>query len=88
MTLQARTVANRIQVGVTFDRRSTLQPRLPDTVDEMSTSTHVSAYFKTKEKNGFLLYLGNPKDTNLRRTKSVSFNLTIVKIVIGRVTLV
>ncbi|KOB71558.1 putative laminin A chain [Operophtera brumata] len=37
---QARTVANRIQVGVTFDRWSTLQPRLPDTVDEMSTSTH------------------------------------------------
>ncbi|XP_032527888.2 laminin subunit alpha [Danaus plexippus] len=70
---QARTVANRIQVGVTFDRWSTLQPRLPDTVDEMSTSTHVSAYFRTKEKNGFILYLGNPKDTMLRRTKSDDF---------------
>ncbi|XP_037870167.2 laminin subunit alpha [Bombyx mori] len=67
---QARTVANRIQVGVTFDRWSTLQPRLPDTVDEMSTSTHVSAYFRTKEKDGFILYLGNPKGTMLRRTKS------------------
>ncbi|XP_049885179.1 laminin subunit alpha [Pectinophora gossypiella] len=70
---QARTVANRIQVGVDFDRHSTLQPRLPDSVDEMSTSTHVSAYFRTKEKNGFLLYLGNPIDTNLRRTKSDDF---------------
>ncbi|XP_045509429.1 laminin subunit alpha [Colias croceus] len=70
---QARTVANRIPVGVTFDRWSTLQPRLPDTVDEMSTSTHVSAYFRTKEKNGFILYLGNPKDTMLRRTKSDDF---------------
>ncbi|XP_034839290.1 laminin subunit alpha [Maniola hyperantus] len=70
---QARTVANRIQVGVTFDRHSTLQPRLPDTIDEMSTSTHVSAYFRTKEKDGFLLYLGNPKDTMLRRTKSDDF---------------
>ncbi|KAL0902126.1 hypothetical protein ABMA27_000070 [Loxostege sticticalis] len=70
---QARAVANRIQVGVTFDRRSTLQPRLPDTVDEMATSTHVSAYFRTKEKDGFLLYLGNPKDTNLRRTNSDDF---------------
>ncbi|XP_046976709.1 laminin subunit alpha [Vanessa cardui] len=70
---QARTVANRIPVGVTFDRRSTLQPRLPETVDEMSTSTHVSAYFRTKENNGFILYLGNPKDTMLRRTKSDDF---------------
>ena len=69
---QARTVANRLPVGVTFDRWSTLQPRLPDTVDEMSTSTHVSAYFRTKEKDGFILYLGNPKDTMLRRTKSVN----------------
>ncbi|KAJ0183974.1 hypothetical protein K1T71_000397 [Dendrolimus kikuchii] len=77
--VKARTVANRIQVGVTFDRRSTLQPRLPDTVDEMSTSTHVSAYFKTKEKNGFLLYLGNPKDTMLRRTKSDDFMVLAVQ---------
>lgn len=59
-------------MGVTFDSLSILQPRLPDSVDEMSTSTHVSAYFRTKKKDGFLLYLGNPKDTNLRRTKSVS----------------
>ncbi|KAG6444669.1 hypothetical protein O3G_MSEX003477, partial [Manduca sexta] len=70
---QARTVANRIQVGVTFDVHSTLQPRLPDSVDEMSTSTHVSAYFRTKREDGFLLYLGNPKDTMLRRTKSDDF---------------
>ncbi|CAB3226438.1 unnamed protein product [Arctia plantaginis] len=70
---QARTVANRIQVGVSFDRLTTLQPRLPDTVDEMSTSTHVSVYFKTKEKDGLILYLGNPKDTMLRRTKSDDF---------------
>ncbi|KAM3968484.1 laminin subunit alpha [Aphomia sociella] len=70
---QARTVVNRIPVGVSFDRLSTLQPRLPDNLDEMSTSTHVSAYFRTKEKDGLLLYLGNPKDTNLRRTKSDDF---------------
>lgn len=67
-----------MQFGVTFDRWSTLQPRLPDTVDEMSTSTHVSTYFRTKEKNGFILYLGNPKDTMLRRTKSVSYNIKVV----------
>ncbi|XP_060809379.1 laminin subunit alpha [Amyelois transitella] len=70
---QARTVANRIEFGVSFDRLSTLQPRLPDNIDEMSTSTQVSAYFRTKEKDGFLLYLGNPKDTNLRRSKSDDF---------------
>ncbi|XP_075991137.1 laminin subunit alpha isoform X2 [Anticarsia gemmatalis] len=70
---QARTVANRIQVGVSFDSLTTLQPRLPDTVDEMSTSTHVSVYFKTKAENGLILYLGNPKDTMLRRTKSDDF---------------
>ncbi|KAI8431212.1 hypothetical protein MSG28_001250 [Choristoneura fumiferana] len=68
---QARTVANRITVGVNFDRFATLQPRLPDTIDEMSTSTHVSAYFRTREKDGFILYLGNPEGTMLRRTKSV-----------------
>ncbi|KAJ8736784.1 hypothetical protein PYW07_000055 [Mythimna separata] len=70
---KARTLANRIQVGVEFDSHTTLQPRLPDTVDEMSTSTHVSVYFKTNETNGLILYLGNPKDTNLRRTKSDDF---------------
>lgn len=79
-TLQARTVANRIQVGVSLDLVSTLQPRLPDTVDEMSTSTHVSAYFRTKEKNGFILYLGNPKDTMLRRTKSVGYVILVGKL--------
>ncbi|XP_063394216.1 laminin subunit alpha [Cydia fagiglandana] len=70
---QARTVANRVQVGVNFDRFATLQPRIPDTIDEMSTSTHVSAYFKTRSPDGFLFYLGNPEGTSLRRTKSDDF---------------
>ncbi|KAJ8738019.1 hypothetical protein PYW08_000614 [Mythimna loreyi] len=70
---KARTLANRIQVGVEFDSHTTLQPRLPDTVDEMSTSTHVSVYFKTNNTNGLILYLGNPKNTMLRRTKSDDF---------------
>lgn len=65
-------MVNRILVGVTFDRLSVLQPRLPDTIDEMSTSTHVSAYFRTPEPNGMILYLGNPKGTKLRKTKTVS----------------
>lgn len=71
LTLQARAVANRIPVGVSFESSSILQPRLPNTIDEMSTSSHVSAYFRTPKKDGLILYLGNPKDTKLRRTKSV-----------------
>ncbi|KAI5640962.1 laminin G domain-containing protein [Phthorimaea operculella] len=70
---QARTALNRLPMGVSFERQTTLQPRLPDTVDEMSTSTHVSAYFRTREPNGLILYLGNPRGTNLRRTKSDDF---------------
>ncbi|XP_059055423.1 laminin subunit alpha [Achroia grisella] len=76
---QARTVANRIQVGVSFDSQSTLQPRLPDNLDEISTSTNVSAYFRTKRKDGFLLYLGNPKGTNLRKTKSDDFMVLSIR---------
>ncbi|XP_048488928.1 laminin subunit alpha [Plutella xylostella] len=73
---QAHTVANRIQVGVSFDSTSTLQPRLPESVDEMSTSTRVSAFFRTNSRrspaadSGLILYLGNPRDTTLRRTKT------------------
>ena len=68
----ARDIANRIKVGVQFYRNTTLELRNPPNMQDLSTSTQISGYFRTKEKNGLLLYLGNEVGTNLRRTKTVS----------------
>ncbi|XP_026331928.1 laminin subunit alpha isoform X2 [Hyposmocoma kahamanoa] len=76
---QARTIANSIPVGGKFDKRSVLQPRLPDSIDEMSTSTHVSVYFRTPNENAMILYLGNPPGTNLRKTKTDDFMVIGIK---------
>lgn len=62
-----------IKVGVRFYPNTTLQLRNPENLSQQSTSSRISVYFKTEQKNGFILYLGNEKDTQrkLRRTKSV-----------------
>ncbi|KAF5306067.1 hypothetical protein FQA39_LY09045 [Lamprigera yunnana] len=69
----ARDVANRIRVGVKFYPNSTLELQNPPNLDDLSTSAHISGYFKTKEPNGLLFYLGNGVGTNLRRTSSDDF---------------
>lgn len=69
----ARDVANRIKVGVKFYRNTTLELRNPSNLDDLSTSTYISGYFKTKEPYGLLLYLGNGNGTKLPRTRTVRF---------------
>ncbi|XP_017779043.1 PREDICTED: laminin subunit alpha isoform X2 [Nicrophorus vespilloides] len=66
----ARDIANRIEVGVKFNPSTTLELRNPDNLGDLSTSTQISGYFRTEKPNGLLLYVGNGKGTNLRRTKS------------------
>lgn len=66
----ARDLADRIKVGVEFQRETTLELRNPPNLQDLSTSTYISGYFKTKNDNGLLMYLGNGNGTNLRRTKT------------------
>lgn len=69
----ARDIASRIKVGVTFLESSSLELQNPPNIADLSTSTYISGYFRTKELNGLIFYLGNPEGTKLRRTKSVSY---------------
>lgn len=68
----ARDLADRIKVGLKFRTETTLELRNPPNLQDLSTSTYISGYFKTKNPYGLLLYLGNANGTNLKRTKSVS----------------
>ena len=68
----ARDIANRIKVGVKFYPNTTLELRNPKSIEDLTTSTKFSGYFKTDKLNGLLLYLGNPVGTGLPKTKTVS----------------
>lgn len=67
----ARDIANRINVGVRFYPNTTLELRNPDNLEDLSTSTKISGYFRTNNSYGLLIYLGNGYGTGLRRTKTV-----------------
>ncbi|KRT80924.1 hypothetical protein AMK59_5060, partial [Oryctes borbonicus] len=66
----ARDIANRIKVGVRFYKNTTLELRNPDNLEQLSTSTKISGYFRTNNTFGLLIYLGNGNGTGLRRTKT------------------
>ncbi|GJQ84232.1 LanA [Trypoxylus dichotomus] len=66
----ARDIANRIKVGVRFYKNTTLELRNPDNLEQLSTSTKISGYFRTNNTFGLLIYLGNANGTGLRRTKT------------------
>lgn len=68
----AKDTVNRIKVGVHFNDSTYLLLPLPDDIEEMGTTTHISVYFKTSKDNGFLLYLGNQKGTKVCRVSNVS----------------
>lgn len=68
----AKDTANRINVGVQFDISTAIQLPPPENIEDMGISTHVSAYFKTSQKSGFLMYLGNPKGSKLGGNPNVS----------------
>lgn len=68
----ARDLADRIKVGLKFRKETTLELRNPPNLQDLSTSTYISGYFRTANPYGLLLYLGNGNGTNLKRTKTVS----------------
>ncbi|XP_060535680.1 laminin subunit alpha [Cylas formicarius] len=75
----ARDIANRIKIGVKFYPNTTLELRNPDNIDDMTTSTKISGYFRTAKPNGLIFYLGNPNGTNLRKTKSDDYMALVVQ---------
>lgn len=83
----AREMANKIKVGVKYNVSTVLELQNPPNLNDLSTSAHISGYFRTRDgnENGLLLYLGNEVGTNLRRTDTVSealvFGLLVFKVV-------
>lgn len=78
---EARETTNRIKVGVRFYEDTTLQLRNPESLSQQTTSSRLSVFFNTSQPNGFLLYLGNEKDSNrkLRRTKTDDFLALVIE---------
>lgn len=62
-----------MKVGLTFYPNTTLELRNPENLADQSTKTHISTYFRTNNKNGLILYLGNQVGTKLKRTKTDDF---------------
>lgn len=71
---EARDLASRVNVGVDFQPNTFIEVKNPEDLAKQSTSTKVSAYFKSDKPNGALLYLGNEIGTNrkLKRAHTVS----------------
>lgn len=57
----AHDIANGIKVGVQFHPNTTLELAPPANLEQLATSSRVSAYVRTEKPNGFLLYLGNER---------------------------
>ncbi|KAL7074923.1 hypothetical protein ACQ4LE_005689, partial [Meloidogyne hapla] len=57
--LLARDKANRIKLGAHFERGSYLELPLPQTSDDFASITDVRFFFRTREQNGFLFFLGS-----------------------------
>lgn len=83
----ARDQANRIVVGLTFYPNTTLQLRNPEGLHRSTTSTKMSLYFKTKESNGFLTYLGSPIGTRLRMKRALTDDYMALEVQRGQVAL-
>ncbi|RZC32304.1 Laminin G 2 and/or Laminin II domain containing protein [Asbolus verrucosus] len=75
----ARDVANQIKIGMKFYPNTTLELKNPSNLEDLSTSTRISGYFKTSKPNGLLWYLGNPPNTKLPRTRSDDYMALIVQ---------
>ncbi|KAK6627792.1 hypothetical protein RUM44_010271 [Polyplax serrata] len=72
---EARDLASRVNVGVDFQPNTFIEVKNPEDLAKQSTSTKVSAYFKSDKPNGALLYLGNEIGTNrkLKRAHTDDF---------------
>ncbi|VEN47917.1 unnamed protein product [Callosobruchus maculatus] len=75
----ARDIANRIKVGVKFYPNTTLELRTPKNIEDLTTATKFSGYFKTSKPNGLLFYIGNPQGTTLPKTKTDDFMALIIQ---------
>lgn len=62
----ARDIANGIKVGVNFHPNTTLELPPPAYLPSLASNSKVSAFVKTDQPNGFLLYLGNENRTGGR----------------------
>lgn len=69
----ARDVANSIKVGVNFHPNTTLELRPPNSLNQLATTSRVSAFVRTDKPNGFLLYLGNENKPGPKRNKREDF---------------
>ncbi|KAH1008402.1 hypothetical protein HUJ05_008957 [Dendroctonus ponderosae] len=75
----ARDLANRIKVGVKFYSNTTLELRNPINLEDSTTSTKISGYFRTEKESGLVFYLGNPPGTNLRKTKTDDYMALVIQ---------
>ncbi|KAL1517260.1 hypothetical protein ABEB36_001047 [Hypothenemus hampei] len=75
----ARDLANRLKVGVKFYANTSLELRNPSNLEDMTTSTKISGFFRTEKQNGLIFYLGNPPGTNLRKTKTDDYMALVVQ---------
>ncbi|XP_051171945.1 laminin subunit alpha [Leptopilina boulardi] len=66
----ARELADRFKVGLTFFKNTTLELKNPESLPLLATSTQVSVYFRTNISNGFLMYLGNEGKSKIPRTET------------------
>ncbi|KAL7292410.1 hypothetical protein TKK_0013999 [Trichogramma kaykai] len=69
----ARDLANRIRIGLTFVPNTMLELQNPESLAMQTTATKISLYFRTPRTNGFLLYLGNENRPTSLRGKTHDF---------------
>ncbi|XP_046433556.1 laminin subunit alpha [Neodiprion fabricii] len=75
----ARELADMIKIGLTFYRNTTLELKNPESLPLLATSTKISAYFRTNQTNGFMLYLGNEQKSKQSRFKTNDFMALLVE---------
>ncbi|XP_017881365.1 laminin subunit alpha [Ceratina calcarata] len=75
----ARELADRFKVGLTFYRNTTLELKNPENLPLLATATKISLYFRTNSTNGFLLYLGNEDNAKLSRSKTHDFMALMIE---------
>lgn len=69
----ARDIANSIKVGVRFYPNTTLELPPPANLPLLASDSRISAYVRTSEPHGFLLYLGNDDKPDGKRSKYNDF---------------
>ncbi|XP_058121122.1 laminin subunit alpha [Anopheles ziemanni] len=65
---EARSFANTIKVGMHFHPNTTVELKAPESLSQMATNSNVSMFFRTDKPEGFLLFLGNDKEPNAKKS--------------------